>query len=825
MAQFDIENLPSGLAVRLVGEISGTTVNPTVTLVPASRLTNQLTSTIFTEIPLSFSIDKAFEGASERMWLTGGTAVTTEGGDAGVEYTAIVRGLKNTNINNPPIASDGATGYQFDHKNNAACAIDETWLVREMGQLFSAASTVTLPKEAGENVSQEPRAIVQDTELLYAYQSGKTAFKGVNTEPLVAGQSYSLKTYGARVSGMSGLAVNGVVYADYVAPGGSITDALAGAGAGVVEDGDHDYIVTFVTAQGETSAGTASAGVTVADQSTDGQVSLTAIPVSANANVTSRKIYRRFNATGDYKLVTTIADNTTTTYTDNTANASLGAVVPTENTNNGIITQLQTVTSLEIGVADDTTSFIITRYPAQNSTFSDTSAGLVVGNILDATKTWFIDLAGKTTSTFAKFLFTGGDQTITFPEGDFTVPKASDIPILKVGEYVNSVDGGVTEGQALFVDTVSTSANAIVAEDFGRVASNVIENASPRIGNGLAMTTIKLKLQDVGSPTDNMEVRIETDSAGTPSGTLFDPNATGLLPGSATTNSWQDLTFTLDGSVSPVAGTKYWVLLKRTGGQSDTDYFQVAYQQEDSFFQAYRYTTAWNAVSDRRAFFEADGFHTEVLSLTDTTYFERTKLFGFATETTTRGAVTDTDISGVTDTQTGLSAGENYFLTNTPGAIVAADDGRDVYSVGLAVSDTKLKIETRVGQTFEYAVNLGTNRTANTTVTVAIAHELRRTPEYFDIEIGESNRDGGTFTGCFRTTQGTKVKLLGLTEGQAAYSTAAYKVASTNNFTDWEAVGIENFSADDTFFYYDRVNEYNGAGYVAGTGSIKFIIH
>jgi len=48
------------------------------------------------------------------------------------------------------------------------------------------------------------------------------------------------------------------------------------------------------------------------------------------ANVTARRIYR--SEGGSYKLVTTIANNTATTYTDTAANAALGAVLPTTNT-------------------------------------------------------------------------------------------------------------------------------------------------------------------------------------------------------------------------------------------------------------------------------------------------------------------------------------------------------------------------------------------------------------------------------------------------------------------------------------------------------------
>lgn len=109
------------------------------------------------------------------------------------------------------------------------------------------------------------------------------------------------------------------------------TAALAGAGAGNVENGAHRYLVTFVTAVGETSAGTPSAAVTVVDKTVNGKVALTAIPVGGLA-VTSRKLYRTAAAGSTYLLLVTIADNTTTVYTDNIADASLGAGAPSTNT-------------------------------------------------------------------------------------------------------------------------------------------------------------------------------------------------------------------------------------------------------------------------------------------------------------------------------------------------------------------------------------------------------------------------------------------------------------------------------------------------------------
>lgn len=107
------------------------------------------------------------------------------------------------------------------------------------------------------------------------------------------------------------------------------TVALAGLGAGNVDTGAHRYKVTFVTADGETEGGEASAAVTTT--AGNGQVSVSAIPIGGAA-VTSRKLYRTTAGGSTYKLLATIANNTATTYADNIADSSLGADAPSTNT-------------------------------------------------------------------------------------------------------------------------------------------------------------------------------------------------------------------------------------------------------------------------------------------------------------------------------------------------------------------------------------------------------------------------------------------------------------------------------------------------------------
>jgi uncharacterized phiE125 gp8 family phage protein len=167
-----------------------------------------------------------------------------------------------------------------------------------------------------------------------------------------------------------------------IAPGAP-TAALAGAGAGNVDNGAHRYGCTFVTADGETELGTVTAAVTVADKTADGRVALSTIPLGGSA-VTARKIYRTVAGGSTYLLLTTIGDNTTTTYADNTADSGLGAQAPSVNstaeplltrwikaarqelegiTGRALITQTH---DLVIDVAPDTSLVMFPKAPLQS---------------------------------------------------------------------------------------------------------------------------------------------------------------------------------------------------------------------------------------------------------------------------------------------------------------------------------------------------------------------------------------------------------------------------------------------------------------------------
>ena len=101
--------------------------------------------------------------------------------------------------------------------------------------------------------------------------------------------------------------------------------------------GIYYYSVTFVTALGETSPWP---GTAIAVSPTAQMVNVSSIPIGPNG-VIARRIYRTKASSPDpkdYYLLTTITDNTTTTFTDNTADALLGLPANWGDTNRDFLT-------------------------------------------------------------------------------------------------------------------------------------------------------------------------------------------------------------------------------------------------------------------------------------------------------------------------------------------------------------------------------------------------------------------------------------------------------------------------------------------------------
>lgn len=212
---------------------------------------------------------------------------------------------------------------------------------------ISAGGDQTLVTRPGIEISQDVSVPLENVKRIYNYNTGsastllvltvESGFEGnvgniyhVVSPTLVYGpilvvigmEDFAFAPYGGRAY-ISPFSKSFPVLAPPV-----VAPSLALAVGAGVEDGIHKYAVTFVNAEGETTpSDTSEITVTTGNN----QVELTAIP-TGGVGVTSRKIYRTTAGTDPLLLLTTIANNSTTVFTDNTPDASLGAAAPTSNT-------------------------------------------------------------------------------------------------------------------------------------------------------------------------------------------------------------------------------------------------------------------------------------------------------------------------------------------------------------------------------------------------------------------------------------------------------------------------------------------------------------
>lgn len=148
--------------------------------------------------------------------------------------------------------------------------------------------------------------------------------------------------------------------------------ARGGAGTNALSAGDYSWKVTYLTAEGETEASDASNTLTI-DPLTQDPPTVT-LPIGSHY-VLSRKLYRTTAGGSTYKLVATISDNTTATYDDDIADASLGVVAPTVNTTANPVLSVNGAAGTLGRISDDGTDITATTNGGIDLAATDPSNG------------------------------------------------------------------------------------------------------------------------------------------------------------------------------------------------------------------------------------------------------------------------------------------------------------------------------------------------------------------------------------------------------------------------------------------------------------------
>lgn len=213
---------------------------------------------------------------------------------------------------------------------------------------------------------------------------------------------------------------------------------------------------TFSDTTADASLG---ANVPTTNTATANQVALSGIPVG-EASVTGRKIYRTEAAGSQLKLLTTIADNSTTTFTDTAADASLGANVPTTDTSG--------LSQPEGQVLPGSTSIIV----ANAAAFREGGGWAVIGNGQQV-----IRYTGKTANAVTGVPASGAGSitaAIGYNSTITTAPILIGIPASGEGSIQYAIHKG--DDVNLLVTVDDTDAQATLAALFDDGSDGVVED-------------------------------------------------------------------------------------------------------------------------------------------------------------------------------------------------------------------------------------------------------------------------------------------------------------------------------------------------------------
>lgn len=103
--------------------------------------------------------------------------------------------------------------------------------------------------------------------------------------------------------------------------------------------------------------------------------------------------------------------------------------------------------------------------------------------------------------------------------------------------------------------------------------TTIQQAAQSFVAASTSVSEIRVRLKEIATMGDNVVVEIQSDSAGSPSGTVV--GTVGTILGTALTPS--TATYTLPCSISVTVGTTYWVVVRRSGAIDAVNYAQIGY--------------------------------------------------------------------------------------------------------------------------------------------------------------------------------------------------------------------------------------------------------
>lgn len=287
-----------------------------------------------------------------------------------------------------------------------------------------------------------------------------------------------------------------------------------------------------------------------------------------------------------------------------------------------------------------------------------------------------------------------------------TINDGANVSIQAPLELAFTCGEDLTAGNAVFIEdsastlaftykTITANSNSV---DFGLStgAQKLAQSFTSTVG--FTVNEVKARLFKVGSPGDSVQISVQADSSGAPSGT---PLASGTISsGTISGVSITQYTVTFSGNSGKLdANTTYWIVLERTGALSDSAYYTTAdavdtYADGAQFFyngSVWANVTITGSNTDMDLVINGTGVPGFLYKTDADNAGQYENFIGFVKANVTQGDQTNIIVNGQYSGLSGLSIGSTYYISNTRGE-VSSSAGTNSRKVGIATSATSIFI-------------------------------------------------------------------------------------------------------------------------------------
>lgn len=205
------------------------------------------------------------------------------------------------------------------------------------------------------------------------------------------------------------------------------------------------------------------------------------------------------------------------------------------------------------------------------------------------------------------------------------------------------------------------------------------------------ITTVKIDLSKAGSPTDNLTVSIYNDDFVT----VVDTSNTIA----ASTLSWSQVqqTFTFSWAQNLIPWKKYYLVLRRSWAESDTDYIKVSVNTTGWSWSVFIMTWDWGSGGTYQMKYDIS-VTTYAIDVTTVKKMDANDPLliqdaGIALEMKTTGQTVKVQMNWVVAWLSGLTPNLYYYASDTAGALSTTPSATYNVRIGKAISTTQLLID------------------------------------------------------------------------------------------------------------------------------------